>query len=46
MFRNFISILMFVGMHAERAEHAYEHACPPRPSKKIDLVNGFRVGAG
>ena len=44
--RNFICILMFGGMHAERAEHAYEHACPPRPSKKIDLVNGFRVGAG
>ena len=27
--RNFICILMFVGMHAERAEHAYEHVCPP-----------------
>ena len=35
--RNFISSLMFGGMHAEH---------PHRPSTKIDLVEGFRVSAG
>jgi hypothetical protein len=42
--RNFICIRMFGGMHAERAEHACEHASRPLPSKKIYLVNGFRMG--
>jgi hypothetical protein len=44
--RKFNCILMCGGMPAEHAERAYEHACPPRPSKKIDPVEGVRAGAG